>query len=81
MVSNLTAAAFQVGIWEITPGVVTDVEADEFFVVLAGQATLTIEDDGTVIYLRPGSLVRLSAGMRTRWHVTETLRKVYLAPA
>ncbi|MFL0713120.1 MAG: cupin domain-containing protein [Microcella pacifica] len=30
--------------WEITPGIVTDVEVDEVFVVLSGHATLRRED-------------------------------------
>ena len=29
----------EVGIWEITPGTVTDVEKDEAFVVLSGEGT------------------------------------------
>ena len=64
------------GVWEITPGVVTDVEADEVFVVLAGRGTVTFED-GEVVTLAPGVAVRLRAGERTTWVVTETLRKVY----
>ncbi|MFD7735632.1 cupin domain-containing protein, partial [Kitasatospora phosalacinea] len=32
------------GIWQITPGVVTDTEADEVFVVLSGRATVEFED-------------------------------------
>jgi len=35
-----------VGIWEMTPGVMSDVEADEMFVVLSGAATVEF-DDGT----------------------------------
>jgi hypothetical protein len=31
------------GIWEITPGVVTDTEADEIFVVKSGRATIKID--------------------------------------
>ncbi|MFC7644345.1 cupin domain-containing protein [Streptosporangium lutulentum] len=31
------------GIWEITPGTVTDVEHDEVFVVLSGRATVEVE--------------------------------------
>ncbi|MFF4414929.1 cupin domain-containing protein [Streptosporangium sp. NPDC001559] len=64
------------GIWEITPGTVTDVENDEIFVVLAGRATLEVEN-GTSIELAPGSVCLLSAGTKTTWIVHETLRKVY----
>ncbi|HET7801419.1 MAG TPA: hypothetical protein VFL38_13435, partial [Humibacillus xanthopallidus] len=34
------SAAAEVGVWEMTPGTATDVEADEVFVVLSGRATL-----------------------------------------
>lgn len=68
----------EIGVWEMTPGTVTDVEADEVFVVLSGSATLAF-DDGEVIALRPGVSVRLHAGDRTVWNVAETLRKLYLA--
>lgn len=66
------------GVWEMTPGTVTDVEGDELFVVLTGDATVRFEG-GETIELRPGSVVRLRAGERTQWEVRETLRKVYLA--
>jgi uncharacterized cupin superfamily protein len=32
------------------------------------------------IILAPGSVVRLTAGMRTIWTVRQTLRKVYVSP-
>jgi uncharacterized cupin superfamily protein len=31
------------------------------------------------VELAPGSVVRLTAGMRTTWTVRETLRKIYVA--
>ncbi|MER7129519.1 cupin domain-containing protein [Streptosporangium saharense] len=64
------------GIWEITPGTVTDVENDEIFVVLSGRATLEV-DGGASIELVPGSVCLLSAGAKTTWIIHETLRKVY----
>jgi uncharacterized cupin superfamily protein len=72
-------AGQEYGVWQMTPGVMTDVEDDELFVVLWGEATVTLEDDGSVIELGPGSVARLAQGMRTTWSVTETLRKVYVA--
>lgn len=75
------ASGRTVGVWEHTPGASTDVEADEVFVVLAGSATVAFEEPALPpIELRPGSIVRLEAGMRTVWTVRETLRKVYIAP-
>ncbi|HQA23732.1 MAG TPA: cupin domain-containing protein [Rhodoglobus sp.] len=70
----------EIGVWEMTPGTATDVEVDEVFVVLAGAATITF-DDGTVVDLKPGSFCHLRAGQRTRWHVTATLRKMYVVAA
>ncbi len=34
----------EVGIWEMTPGVMSDVEAEELFVVLSGAATVEFAD-------------------------------------
>ena len=66
------------GIWQMTPGVVTDTEADEIFVVLAGRATVEFAD-GTVLDVGPGDVAVLTEGARTTWTVHETLRKVYQA--
>ncbi|MEO6942933.1 MAG: cupin domain-containing protein [Terrimesophilobacter sp.] len=71
-------AGKEVGVWEITPGTVTDVEADELFVVLSGAATVVFVDEDRFEHLRPGSVMRLEAGQRTVWTVTETIRKVYV---
>ena len=67
-----------IGTWEMAPGTDHDTEVDEVFVVLAGRGTVTFED-GEVVELGPGTAVRLRAGERTTWVVTETLRKVYVA--
>ena len=71
-------AGAEVGLWEAGPGVDTDTEVDELFVVLSGVGTVTF-DDASTIALRPGVLVRLRAGDRTTWEITERLRKLYLA--
>lgn len=68
------------GVWEMSPGSMSDVEVDEVFVVLAGEATVDFIDPARAsIELRAGAVVRLEAGMRTVWTVRETLRKVYVA--
>ena len=67
-----------VGLWEIEPGTAHDTEVDEVFVVLSGRGTVAFED-GTTVDLVPGVAVRLHAGDRTTWTVTETLRKVYVS--
>lgn len=70
-------AGRELGVWEMTEGVAADVEVDEVFLVLAGSATVEgVQADA--IELKAGSLVRLTAGMRTVWTVHETLRKLYL---
>lgn len=82
----------RIGLWEITPGVVTDTEADEVFVVLAGRGRveflspagggeageLEVGELPERLELAPGTVGRLAAGTRTRWTITETLRKVYI---
>ncbi|MCX4991679.1 MULTISPECIES: cupin domain-containing protein [unclassified Streptomyces] len=64
------------GIWQITPGVVTDTEANELFVVVSGRATIEVEG-GDVIEVGPGDAAFLREGDRTTWTVHETLRKAY----
>lgn len=73
-------AGAEVGLWEITEGAVRDVEVDEIFVVLSGDGSVSFED-GTVLDLGPGVVVRLHEGERTEWRIREPLRKVYVAPA
>ncbi len=73
----------EIGVWEMTPGTATDIEVDEVFVVLAGRARVEFTPcrrcRAPAHRHRPGSVVRLTAGMQTTWTVHETLRKVYLA--
>lgn len=66
------------GVWEMTPGVMSDTEVDEVFVVISGAATIEFKDRPP-IKLSPGDVVRLFAGQQTVWTVTETLRKVYMS--
>lgn len=73
-----TVGDAEIGLWGMDPGVDHDTEVDEVFVILAGRGTVAFED-GEVVELAPGVAVRLRAGERTTWTVTETLRKVYVA--
>ncbi|QRZ09701.1 cupin domain-containing protein [Mycolicibacterium austroafricanum] len=68
----------EVGVWEMTPGVGTDVEVDEVFIVLSGAATIEFGDATPALHVGPGDVVRLAAGAETVWTVAETLRKIYL---
>lgn len=67
-----------VGLWELTEGTVTDTEVEELFVVLSGAGTVTF-NDGEIVPLRPGVVVRLRAGEQTTWTITSTLRKLWIA--
>lgn len=69
----------EVGIWELRDGVVTDTEVDELFVVLSGSATVELLDEDRSVQVGAGDVMRLVAGSRTRWTVTEYIRKVYIA--
>lgn len=76
-----TVSGAEVGVWLMSAGGMVDVEVDEVFVVVAGEASLTFvsgERQGETIALVPGVVCRLEAGVRTRWDVTELLRKVYV---
>ena len=73
----ISVGGLEVGICEITSGVVTDFEADEVFIVLSGRGRVEFEN-GDSILLHTGSAVRLRAGDRTTWVIYETLRKVYV---
>lgn len=73
-------AGVEVGIWECTPGVSTDIEVDEVSVVISGRARIDfIAPALPSIEVRAGDVVRLEAGMKTVWTVTETMRKIYVA--
>lgn len=68
-----------IGVWEMTPGAMRDTEIEEVFVVIAGETVVEFTDRALApIELTPGAVVSLTAGMRTIWTVTKTLRKVYL---
>lgn len=78
-VATLTElGGLQIGVWEMTVGTMTDVEAEEVFVVLSGAATVEFADGTPALQLGAGDVCRLAAGAQTTWTVTETLRKIYL---
>jgi len=67
------------GVWEHSVGQSCDVEVDEVFVVVEGSATVT-KSDGSVLYLKPGTIGVLKAGEVTTWNVESALRKVWITP-
>ena len=71
------ASGLACGLWEHPVGDSTDVEMHEVFVVLTGRARIEVEG-GEVLEIEPGDVVELEAGARTRWVVTEHLRKFWV---
>ncbi|MBT2474920.1 DUF861 domain-containing protein [Microbacterium sp. ISL-103] len=72
-------------VWEMEPGHLYDTEADEVFLVLSGEARITLlseeNEELRHITVHPGTICRLTEGMRTRWETNAPLRKLYLLPA
>lgn len=78
-------AGVEVGVWELRDGSVTDTEVDEMFVVLSGGAVIEVLTESGATErthtVRAGDVMRLVAGSRTRWTVSDHIRKVYIAAA
>jgi uncharacterized cupin superfamily protein len=75
-----TMDGLEVGLWEMTAGLTTDVEIDEIFVVLNGRARIQFTNiTAAPIDVAAGDVVLLPRGAQTVWAVSETIRKVYLA--
>ncbi|GAA1819398.1 cupin domain-containing protein [Brevibacterium celere] len=70
------------GLWEMSTGAMRDVEGDEVFLVISGAGRIEFDDPAQEsVVLAPGSLVRLTAGMKTRWYIDKSpLRKLFIAP-
>jgi uncharacterized cupin superfamily protein len=66
-------AGVRLSAWEVTAGVVADLEQDEYLLVLSGVAVVRIEG-GPAVELSPHALLRLGEGDRTEWTVTEDVR-------
>ena len=71
----------ELGVWEMTPGEMRDVEADELCVILNGAGFVRRIIGGEAVNqpLVPGAVFALVEGEETLWVVHETVRKVYLA--
>jgi len=78
-----TWMGLDVGVWEMTEGAMRDIEVEEVFVVVAGEATLTRSCDGApeTVELRPGVVCHLEEGEDNLWEVRSPLRKIYFAPS
>ncbi len=75
-----------IGVWEMTPGDLTERELAEVVVILKGRVTVDFPEPGPdggmlpSVELRPGSILRVHEGMLTCWTVHETVRKVFIRP-
>ena len=66
----------EAGLWQITPGEVTDVEATESFMVIEGRAIIEYSD-GRAFTVGPGDTHHFQGGEETVWKVEDTLLKTY----
>jgi uncharacterized protein len=64
------------GVWECTPGKFRWIHVDETVSVVAGRVTVTSES-GESVDLGPGDLAFFPEGLRSVWHVHETVRKAF----
>ncbi|MBM6590789.1 cupin domain-containing protein [Brevibacterium sp. RIT803] len=77
-----TIAGAEYGLWEMSAGAMRDVEGEEVFLVISGTGRIEFDSpELSPVVLSPGRLVRLEAGMKTRWYVDEApLRKLFISP-
>ena len=75
----VSESPLEVGVWQHSVGISSDIEADEVFVVLNGRATIEVVD-GPTLEVGPGDIGILQRGAQTTWTVHEALRKVYVLP-
>lgn len=65
------------GIWEVTPGAFRwNYTCDETIYVLKGRGRVTPES-GSPVEFGPGSILHFPKGLRARWDVFETVRKLF----
>lgn len=65
------------GIWQMTPGVLKAFPGPETIALIAGRATVTIDQTGESVELTPGVMLVVDEGETATWVVHETVRKVY----
>lgn len=71
---------FEIGVWEMAPGSMRDIEVAEVSLILDGYGTVT-HGDGRVDILEPGLELTLDEGEETVWVVESTVRKIYCIAA
>lgn len=66
------------GIWECSPGKFRrQVSRGEVTYILSGHCTFTPDGEAPVS-MSPGDAIFFSPNTRGEWHITETLRKLYI---
>jgi len=70
-----------IGVWEMTAGAMCDTEASEVSVVVDGSASIQFVDEGRMLAVGVGDVIRFSGGERTIWRVADRIRKVYVVDA
>lgn len=72
----------EVGVWDMTPGVMSDIESDEICIIIDGAGFVERTINGATIQqaLEPGAIFHLREGEKTLWHVSRKVRKIYFAP-
>ncbi|MEO9326376.1 cupin domain-containing protein [Gordonia aurantiaca] len=66
------------GIWQMTPGVLRDVQGPESVAIVAGRARVTVHPSEEVYEIGAGDTFILDAGETATWQVLETVRKFYV---
>ena len=66
------------GIWQMTPGVLPDVQGPETVVVLSGSAIVRIHPEERDYELSAGDVFVIDAGETATWTVLETVRKFFV---
>ena len=71
----------EVGVWDMTPGIMKDIETEEMCIILEGSGTVERIINGTTVLqqLEPGAVFHLCEGEQTVWTVTKRVRKIYFA--
>lgn len=71
----------EVGVWEMSTGVMSDVEVDEVCIILSGSGSVQRTIGSTTVHqdLKPGAVFELHEGEETIWTVNKSVRKIYLS--
>ncbi len=66
------------GLWQMTPGVLRNVQGPESVAIVAGRAKVTVHPSDEVFEIAAGDTFVIDAGETATWEVLETVRKFYV---